>query len=162
MLKAHWRKLGKIVLNIVTSCKICHRSKCSSKELLPPPIELQDVDWTCGDAELFESTFLPLPSDGVSKIGDMWKDVPWPNIFFFTIWSLYLTEVTLPHFSGRNPWCPPISCWLQVLQAQGSLGTLVSFAVADHRYPKGWSYIWNEKDFQWSYITKSNTWSLNK
>lgn len=36
-----------------------------------------EADATCGDAELFESTFMPLSTDSRGGLGDLWEDAPY-------------------------------------------------------------------------------------
>ncbi len=36
-----------------------------------------EVDASCGDAELFESTFMPLATDSREGLGDLWEDAPY-------------------------------------------------------------------------------------
>ena len=48
---------------------------------MPGPIHPMDVSTEFGDAELFESAFLPLPVDGRDSLGDLWHDVTWPHLY---------------------------------------------------------------------------------
>jgi len=40
-----------------------------------------DVSPGYGDAELFESAFLPLPVDGLHSLGDLWHDATWNRLY---------------------------------------------------------------------------------
>ena len=46
------------------------------QEALPGPTNPNPVDPGLSDAELFESAFLPNPTDGLESLGDLWLDVP--------------------------------------------------------------------------------------
>ncbi len=50
------------------------------QEPLPGPREELAIDWTLGDAELFERYFFPLGRISHEFLGDMWHDVAWPII----------------------------------------------------------------------------------
>ena len=51
------------------------------QELLPGPTQPMDVSPIYGDAELFESAFLPLPVDGLHSLGDLWHDATWHHLY---------------------------------------------------------------------------------
>ena len=49
---------------------------------LPGPREKMEIDWSLGDAELFESYFFPAGSISTgctAFLGDLWVDVTWPK-----------------------------------------------------------------------------------
>ena len=66
----------------VLSKDICKSTSQNFPEVeWPPPLNPAKVDFTCGDAELFESEFLSAGSAGMAGLGDLWEDVTWYPIY---------------------------------------------------------------------------------
>ena len=103
---------------------------------LPGPRDPVSMDGNCSDAELFLEHFMPMGTETLADMGDLWDDVPW-NQFRKCKCNSHLRckcnshfMVRLQHFPGPTPLCPAVLGRLQILPANGQLGHRLSGAWA--------------------------------